>query len=85
MSRQKDTTVKLSSSNSASSRTKTNNKYAQNTRPRSSIVSGVRKQAKGGPDLFNSTAPIKFFNNLEDLTTLRDSFNAACTNAIPEK
>ena len=29
-----------------------------------------------GSDLFNSTAPIKFFSNLEDLNTLRDSFNA---------
>jgi hypothetical protein len=36
--------------------------------------------------MFNSTAPIKFFNNLEDLTTLRDSFNAVCNGpTIPEK
>lgn len=44
----------------------------------------MRPQAKGA-DLFNATAPIKFFSNLEDLTTLRGSFNAVCNNAIPEK
>ncbi len=81
----KESNIKLSSSNSASSQNRTSSKYSQ-SRPRSSIVSGVRKQPKLGTDLFNATAPIKFFNNLEDLTTLRDSFNAVCpAGAIPEK
>ena len=56
---------------------------AKAKRPRSSVASGGSTTA--GRELFNSTAPIKFFTKLDDSANLRDSLQGAMALPVPGK